>query len=68
MNNDFDHLNYYRHYCVWFALDRQTTVLQNLYKNFNKTSFTNSKSYLAFINKTLHDFQIVFSNFLLTNL
>jgi hypothetical protein len=62
MNNDFDYLNYCHHYSICFTLDLQTTVLQNLYKHFNKTSFTNSKIYLAFINKMLHNFQIVFSN------
>jgi CRP-like cAMP-binding protein len=62
MNNDFDHLNHYHHYFICFALALQTTILQNLYKYFNKISFTNSKIYLAFINKFLHKFQIVFSN------
>jgi hypothetical protein len=33
-----------------------------MYKKFNKISSTNSKIYLAFINKMLCDFQIVFSN------
>jgi hypothetical protein len=62
MNNEFEHLNHYHHYCICFALALQTTILKNLYKDFNKTSFTNSKIYVAFINKMLHDFQIVFSN------